>query len=156
MPVRQYRFHLCIGRRLPGAARASVRRGLAGLPRETLPILREARADRYGIRAVHGDVSAPVKFEIVREARIIVDAGLGDIAGVPMLCRDSQYAEKLLANADRGLERSTFHRDLIDLLMITRWGPSWVVSCCPDRTAILVARIIGCLPRKRMVEKNCY
>lgn len=34
------------------------------------------------------------------------------------------YAEKLLANTDRGLDRSTMSRDLIDLgMMIRGWGP---------------------------------
>lgn len=35
-----------------------------------------------------------------------------------------RYAEKLLTNADRGLDTSTLHRDLIDLcVMVRRWGP---------------------------------
>lgn len=35
------------------------------------------------------------------------------------------FAEKLLANADRWLDNSVMHRDLIDLLMMQRsWGPA--------------------------------
>lgn len=98
--------------------------GLAGLARGDLPVLRAARSDQYGIRAVLGSADAPVKLEIIREARIELAAGAQTIAGVPLLCRDDLYAEKLLANADRGLDRSTLHRDFFDLcLMHLRWGP---------------------------------
>ena len=99
-------------------------RGLRGLAREALPVLREVRSDQYGIRAILGSVEAVVKFEIVREARIELSAGPETIAGVPILCRDDLYAEKLLANVDRGLDRSTLHRDYLDLcVMRLRWGP---------------------------------
>ena len=99
-------------------------RGLAGLSRKALPVLREARSDQYGIRAVLGTIDASVKLEIVREARIELADGQDAIAGVPLLCRDDLYAEKLLANADRGLDRSTLHRDYLDLsMMCLRWGP---------------------------------
>lgn len=98
--------------------------GLRGLARGSLPVLREARSDQYGIRAVLGSAEAVVKFEIVREARIELSAGPETIAGVPILCRDDLYAEKLLANVDRGLDRSTLHRDYLDLcVMRLRWGP---------------------------------
>jgi hypothetical protein len=40
----------------------------------------------------------------------------------PMLSRVDMYAEKLLANADRGLDRSTGSRDIIDLAMVIRNG----------------------------------
>lgn len=89
-----------------------------------LPVLRAARSDQYGIRAVLGDAGEPVKFEIVREARISLAPDMTAIAGVTLLSRDDLYAEKLLANADRGLDTSTLHRDFIDLcVMIRRWGP---------------------------------
>lgn len=40
-----------------------------------------------------------------------------------VLSRSDLYAEKLLANADRGLDRVSLHRDLIDLcVMHQRWG----------------------------------
>ena len=98
-------------------------RGMAGLTNSAIPLLRELRADQYGIRAVLGTREAPVKFEIVREARIALSAGIDRIANVPLLDRVDLYAEKLLANADRGLDRSTLHRDLIDLYtMHVRWG----------------------------------
>lgn len=98
--------------------------GLSGLARKSLPILRQARADQYGIRGVLGDAEAPIKFEIVREARVTLMLDTHRIGNVPLLCRDDLYAEKLLANADRGLDASTMHRDLIDICMMIRaWGP---------------------------------
>ncbi len=99
-------------------------KGLAGLARDKLPVVRQPRADQYGIRAVIGTSDKPVKFEIVREARIQLSLGSESIAGVTLLSRDDLYAEKLLANADRGLDASTLHRDIIDLcMMVHMWGP---------------------------------
>lgn len=102
---------------------AVFREGLQALGAE-LPVLRPARADQYGVRGVLGTAEAPVKFEVVREARIDLDGGDAMLCGVPLLNRTDLYAEKLLANADRGLDTSTLHRDLIDLcVMVRRWGP---------------------------------
>lgn len=113
-------------------------RGVSGLARAGLPVLRAARTDQYGIRAVLGEADAPIKFEIIREARIELDASQGLIAGVPLLSRDDLFAEKLLANADRGLDRSTLHRDYLDLcLMRLRWGP------IPERALVKARRAYG-------------
>lgn len=99
-------------------------RGLQGLGRGRLAIVREVRADQYGIRAVLGSAAAPIKFEIVREARVTLGPAEGQLAGVPLLGHEDLYVEKLLANADRGLDRASLHRDLIDLcVMHERWGP---------------------------------
>ncbi|MBU1336922.1 MAG: nucleotidyl transferase AbiEii/AbiGii toxin family protein [Alphaproteobacteria bacterium] len=76
--------------------------------------LREFKADQYGIRglvALHGQ---RIKFEIVREARIALEGETSPF-GVPMLTVESQFAEKLLANADRCLDKSVAYRDAIDL-----------------------------------------
>lgn len=53
-----------------------------------------------------------------------ISGALDPELGVPVLHRDDMYAEKLLANADRALDRSQMSRDLIDLAMMTKaWGP---------------------------------
>jgi hypothetical protein len=84
--------------------------------------LRELRADQYGIRCVLQVDGAPIKFEIVREARVALSGGIDGRLGVPVLSRVDMFAEKLLANADRGLDRATLSRDLIDLaMMIDAW-----------------------------------
>lgn len=78
-------------------------------------LLREVRADMYGIRTFVEVDSQPVKFEIIREARIpLVGSNLSNLP-VPCLDHSSCVAEKFLANADRGLDKSTRSRDLIDL-----------------------------------------
>lgn len=95
--------------------------GVNALTRDPLKPLREIRADQYGIRTsldVEGD---PLKFEIIHEGRIPLDTpGSGDhVCGVTTLSALDTAASKLLANADRWADRSTFSRDLIDLAMLT-------------------------------------
>lgn len=77
--------------------------------------IREFRSDQYGIRGILSLADQPMKFEIVREARIPLDGAIVDELGVPVLSLGSQFAEKLLANADRCLDRSVAYRDAIDL-----------------------------------------
>ena len=63
-----------------------------------------------------------VKFEIIREARIPL--GGTNIPNLPVPCLDHAtcVAEKFLANTDRGLDKSTRSRDLIDLaFMVGSW-----------------------------------
>jgi Nucleotidyl transferase AbiEii toxin, Type IV TA system len=101
-----------------------------------LKLLRELRTDQYGIRTFVEVDGVPIKFEIVREARIELGGEVLGELGVPVLCRDDLFAEKLLANADRVNDRATFSRDAIDLaIMVTHWGPipvseqAWLDSC---------------------------
>jgi len=85
--------------------------------------LRNVRADRYGIRTILEIDKTPIKMEIVSEGRIEIAGSTEKFLGVPVLSRDDMYAEKLLANADRGLDSSVMSRDIIDLaMMIDRWG----------------------------------
>lgn len=77
--------------------------------------VREFKADQYGIRGVVSLEGQPIKFEIVREARIPLDGALVEGLGVPVLTIESQFSEKLLANADRCLDKSVAYRDAIDL-----------------------------------------
>lgn len=88
-----------------------------------LVLAREVRADQYGIRTFTGHDGERLKFEIVREARIEVDGE--SVAGIPVACltRRHCFAEKFMANADRGLDASTLSRDMIDLaFMIEGWS----------------------------------
>lgn len=81
---------------------------------------REVRTDQYGIRTVLRVEDAPIKFEIVFEARIALDppADADRICGVSTLTPLDMAASKLLANADRWPDASVFSRDLIDLAMM--------------------------------------
>lgn len=96
---------------------------LGGILREPVEHLREVKADRYGIRTMLSIDGAPIKVEFVREDRISLSGAMNDWFGVPVLDRSDMYAEKLLANADRGLDKYVKSRDLIDLaMMIEHWG----------------------------------
>lgn len=101
-------------------------RGVAGIDplmrtgAPSFPLEREIRADQYGIRTVLSVDGERIKFEIVREARICFDMpARGDVVcGIPTLTMIDLAASKLLANADRWADDSTFSRDAIDLAMM--------------------------------------
>jgi hypothetical protein len=77
-------------------------------------------ADQYGIRTRVRVDDQPIKFEIVFEARIALEApGASDqVCGVSTLTLLDLAASKLLANSDRWADDSVFSRDLIDLAMM--------------------------------------
>jgi hypothetical protein len=96
---------------------------LGAICRGNLQLLREVRADMYGIRTFFEVDDQPVKFEIICEGRIPL-AG-ESIQGIPIesLSHVSCFAEKFLANADRARDTSTNARDLIDLaFMAASWS----------------------------------
>jgi hypothetical protein len=100
-------------------------RSLGKLAARPVALLRDVRADRYGIRTVLDVNGAPLKFEIVLEGRI--ELGGMRCAGLPVPCLDhaSCFAEKLLANADRGRDDAVLGRDAIDLaFMVEAWSPA--------------------------------
>lgn len=97
--------------------------GLAAITRQgvmPLELLREVRADQYGIRTQVRMDGYAIKFEIVREARIELQApGPQDLlCGVGTLTALDLAASKLLANADRQADDGVFSRDVIDLAMM--------------------------------------
>ena len=81
---------------------------------------REVRADQYGIRTMLRVAGVEIKFEIVLEARITLDApGAGDLlCGVATLTPLDAATSKLLANSDRWRDDAVLSRDLIDLAMM--------------------------------------
>jgi hypothetical protein len=90
-------------------------RSLGAILREPVALAREVRADRDGIRTFIEIGDARVKFEILLEGRIDLAGHVDRALGLPVLAPAHCVAEKLLANADRGLDDSTLSRDLIDL-----------------------------------------
>ncbi|MFM9971759.1 MAG: nucleotidyl transferase AbiEii/AbiGii toxin family protein [Burkholderiales bacterium] len=85
-------------------------------------LLRQVRADQYGIRTAFGVEGEPVKFEIILEARIQVQSMRLKNIGVPVLDQISCFAEKWLANADRWNDTAVLSRDVIDLAhMLAAW-----------------------------------
>jgi len=101
-------------------------RSLGSLMPITIPnvsLLRDVRADQYGIRTIIGVHDHPVKFEIILEARIQVAAMMVKGIPVPVLDRISCFAEKWLANADRWNDKAVLSRDAIDLaFMLSAWS----------------------------------
>lgn len=87
---------------------------------ERFLVAREIRADQYGIRTALLVDEQPIKFEIVLEARIQLEAAaLADqVCGVPTLTSLDMATSKLLANSDRWRDDGVFSRDVIDLAML--------------------------------------
>jgi hypothetical protein len=114
---------LCASKAGYRAIRNTVTQTLGALLREPINHLREVRADRYGVRTVLEMEGTPIKLEIVHEDRIAISGEHDSLTGIPTLTRADMFAEKLLANADRGCDVSTMRRDIIDLaMMINYWG----------------------------------
>ena len=88
-----------------------------------ISLKRDVRADRYGIRTIAGVDGETVKFEIILEARIGLGGMRVEHMPAPALDRESCFAEKWLANADRWGDEAVLSRDLIDLgAMLGAWG----------------------------------
>ena len=87
---------------------------------EPLTVGREVRADQYGLRTKVQMDGQLIKFEMVREARMALEApGNSDvICGIATLTLLDLAASKLLANSDRQADDGVFSRDVIDLAMM--------------------------------------
>jgi hypothetical protein len=117
---------LCSRRSGVRALRETVRNdSLGAVLRRPLELVRDVRTDRDGIRTFLLVGDTRLKLEIVFESRIDLAGDLDDDLGVPVLGAEHAVAEKLLANADRGLDESTLARDLVDLAFAAvRFGRS--------------------------------
>ena len=98
--------------------------GFAGLLRpdgERFRLAREIRADQYGIRNALLLDESLIKFEIVLEARIQIEAATGKdkVCGISTLTLLDMATSKLLANADSWSDDGVFSRDVIDLAMMS-------------------------------------
>ncbi|MBQ0921392.1 nucleotidyl transferase AbiEii/AbiGii toxin family protein [Hydrogenophaga aromaticivorans] len=93
---------------------------------QPLVMLREVRADQYGLRTVLQMDGQAIKFEIVREARIELEApGKDDVVcGIATLTPLDLATSKLLANSDRQADDGVFSRDVIDLAMMGQRLPA--------------------------------
>lgn len=106
------------------ALRNTISESLLGeILKAPLPLAREVRADRYGIRTFLLADAEPIKFEIVSEGRIELGSSDSDKFPLPVLDPESCFAEKYLANANRWNDRSISSREVIDLaFMVTGWS----------------------------------
>jgi hypothetical protein len=104
--------------------------------------VRDVRTQRDKISTFLEIGGTPVRVEFLLEARIRIDGAMDARLGVPVLSRVDMYAEKLLANADRALDRSQMSRDLIDLaMMIDAWGP--IPTAALDKAEAAYGQAIG-------------
>jgi len=87
-------------------------------------LLRDVRTDQYRIYCALDLGGDPVKFELMHEARLKLDAPRtqSDICGVPTLVPHDLAATKLLANSDRWSADEVFSRNLIDLALLLPAG----------------------------------
>ena len=107
---------LCSSRAGFRALRETVTNRSLGAVFGTAPQLaRDVRTDRDGIRTFLVADGVRLKFEILFESRIDLAGSVDRFLAVPVLAPEHAVAEKLLANADRGLDESTLSRDLVDL-----------------------------------------
>ncbi len=103
--------------------RNAVSRDLGQLLRTPIKHLRQVSVDRDAIRTVLEVDGTPIKIEFLKEGNTDLQGSIDPLFQVPTLSRVDMYTQKLLANADRGLDKATMSRDLIDLsMMIARWG----------------------------------
>lgn len=98
-------------------------RGINALFHHDAPTtVRELRSDMDGVRTVLNVDGTPIKLEIVREARIDLEGEISFLP-VPTLSKKCLFAEKLLANTDRGLDKSSLSKDMLDIIMMEHeWG----------------------------------
>lgn len=109
-------------------------RGIEGLFIRDTPVqLRSPRIDKEGIRTVFEVEGQPIKFEIVSEGRVDLTGEASDLP-LPTLSKACLFVEKLMANVDRGMDKSGLSKDFLDLIMMQhKWGE------IPD-SALLTAR----------------
>lgn len=93
---------------------------LQAITTEAIQQIRDVRTDQYGIRTMIEVAGVPIKFEIIREARIEFSRPKESdrICGVYALTLLDMTTSKLLANSDRWADTSTCSRDIIDLAMM--------------------------------------
>lgn len=96
---------------------------LGAIAKPGLALARDVRSDQYGVRTAIQCATHPLKFEIVREGRIALEGATVTRLPVSCLTHAHCFAEKFLANTDRGIDASTLARDAVDLaFMIEGWG----------------------------------
>lgn len=94
---------------------AVVRHGANALFADDVRALRDFRCDQYGLRSAVEAEGQHVRVEIVREGRLELEGAYNEALGCPLLSLDDQFAEKLMANSDRGKDPAACYRDALDL-----------------------------------------
>jgi|GEM_PF-1245363 len=121
-PFNQFSESTGLARNYPCSSTSPTIHRLGVLLNNPIKHLREVHTDRYGIRTILEVDGIPIKVEFVREDRIQLSGYYDEILSVPILAKTDMYSEKLLANADRGLDKFVKSRDLINLAMMIEVG----------------------------------
>lgn len=110
---------------------------LASGHHENVRLASDLLTDQYGIRARLQVRGLPIKFEIVFEGRLSLEAprDTDAVCGISCLTLRDMIASKLLANSDRYNDDATFSRDLIDLAMIPARNPDFRAALARAETA---------------------
>lgn len=104
--------------------RNAVGSDLGPLLRVPVAHARGVTSNQYKILTYLEIEGVKVKVEIIREGNTTLQGEMDPALGVPVLSRTDLWAQKLMANADRALDKSCMSRDIIDLGMMLRgWGP---------------------------------
>ena len=125
--------------------------GIQAIFRSPMVIVRDVRADRYGIRFGVQVDGVPVKVEIVSEGRIDLQGCEDPTLPVCRLDDVHIVAEKLLANDDRYLDDASQGRDALDLLILEH-----TLGGLPDKAFELAEMAYGASVRQswsRAIER---
>ncbi|MBR8839306.1 MAG: nucleotidyl transferase AbiEii/AbiGii toxin family protein [Stigonema ocellatum SAG 48.90 = DSM 106950] len=128
---------------------------------DSIELPREIQANQYGVRFPVFVEGVSIKFEIVMEGRITLDAP-AEFDWLPVVCLSlvDCFAEKLLANADRWLDTSIESRDLIDLAMLRCSGEIPAAAMVKAENAYPVVeplkRAIANFQSKPDYRQRCY
>ena len=96
---------------------------LGAIFKTTPKLLREVRAGRDAIRTFVEINGMPVKLEIIREGNIPITGARLPRVPVQVTSRASTTTQKILAATDRGADRASASKDLIDLAFIAASWP---------------------------------
>jgi len=85
--------------------------------------LRDIRIEQNKISTLLDVDGSAIKIELFKEFDPEIRGNFNSLLKVPTLSKVDLYAQKLMANGDRGNDRNVFSRDIIDLAMMLRsWG----------------------------------
>lgn len=130
---------------------------LGDLLRQDLKLAREVRMERDKISTFIEASALKIKVEFILEGNVDISGQMNPQLGVPVLAREDMYATKLMANADRGLDRATMSRDIIDLaMMIQKWGSIPRYSLDKAETAYGESIIRGFGKSLELIQEAAY
>jgi hypothetical protein len=103
--------------------RNSISHDLGNILTKPIKHIRDVRIEREKFSTFLDIEGTPIKIEFLAEGNTSISGAMNTDLGVPTLSRTDMFAQKLMANADRGGDKATLSRDIVDLsFMIREWG----------------------------------